>query len=170
MAHRITRFSRAFWHESVKRLPYILAILLCLGLYGIWQSYRRTAEAVQLAKDNTMDIKRIVEGQSDLLIAIKQVAEDNQLISEQKTNIIICMLQVPVNERTTDTVTNCRKKVETQPSPAQITSQPSSSSSQTPPGQGQEAPQEATEEPPKQQSIIPGIDEPLVGCLMRVCI
>lgn len=58
------------------------------------------------------DTKSIVSKQDLTLSAIEALARDTKIESKQKTDIIICMLQVPVGERTTETVANCRKSVE----------------------------------------------------------
>lgn len=64
--------------------------------------------------EQTKTTQNIVKSQNQILDAIKQLALDNKITSEQKANLIICMLQVPVAQRTTDTVENCRKQVEGQ--------------------------------------------------------
>ena len=110
MISKIVRLSKALSKESLRRLPYVLAVLLIVGLFGIYQSYRKTSEAVRIARDNTSDIKNILTSQTGLLLAINQVAIDNKLTSDQKTNTIICMLQVEVEKRTQDVLSDCREK------------------------------------------------------------
>lgn len=56
----------------------------------------------------TQNTREVVKSQNEILEAIKQQAIDNKLTSEEKTSIIICMLQVSIEERTTDVLNNCR--------------------------------------------------------------
>lgn len=62
--------------------------------------------------EQTKNTRDIVKSQNQILEAIKQQAIDNKLTSEQKTSIIICMLQVPISQRTTDILNNCRSQAE----------------------------------------------------------
>ena len=75
------------------------------------------AKTNQLA-ENTAELStstnKIVKSQTDILNAIKQVTDDTKLTAQQQTNIIICMLQVPVTERTTDLQSQCRSQAATQ--------------------------------------------------------
>lgn len=65
--------------------------------------------------DNTQKLaestNRVVKNQGDILKAIKQVTEDTKITANEQTSIIICMLQVPIEQRTTDLQTECRKQV-----------------------------------------------------------
>lgn len=54
----------------------------------------------------------IVRSQNDILEAIKRQTVDNKLTSEEKTSTIICMLQVPISERTTNVLNSCRKQAQ----------------------------------------------------------
>jgi hypothetical protein len=112
MRNKLIRFGKALRYESVKRLPWIIVLLVLISGWAAWQSYSKTAEGVEIAKANTTDIKNILASQTDLLNAIRQVTIDNNLTAKQQTDIIICMLQVPVEQRTTDLKENCRKQVE----------------------------------------------------------
>lgn len=109
--NRAKRFSRALYIELLKRVPYILVVLAILGVIGFVQSYIRTAQAVEIAKQNTTDIKHLVAGQTNLLNAIRKVTNDNNATAKQQTDIIICMLLVPQSERTKDLQQDCRKQV-----------------------------------------------------------
>jgi hypothetical protein len=54
---------------------------------------------------------QIVKSQTEILNAIKKVTDDTRLTAEQQTTIIICMLQVPQQLRTTDVERSCRKSI-----------------------------------------------------------
>jgi cell division protein FtsN len=77
---KIKRFSKAMWAESVKRLPYIAALLVILLLFGAVQSYRKTAEGVRIASGNSEIIKK----QSEI---IKQQGKDIKALSEQNNSL-----------------------------------------------------------------------------------
>lgn len=69
----------------------------------------RIAENSNETKMLTIQTADLVKSQDSILSAIKQVTEDTKLTAAQQTSIIICMLQVPVEERTTDLQSQCRK-------------------------------------------------------------
>lgn len=127
--------------------------------------------------DTSRNTETIVAKQDQTLEAIKQTAEDNRLLSDQKTNIIICMLLVPIEQRTADIVNNCRKQAESQnsvPAPANSTSQNSTSQQNQNTGQGSTSPTPtpAPTQPPEppEESILPFVDEPIVGCALGICL
>lgn len=60
--------------------------------------------------EQTRDIKLIVESQQQILEAIKESAEDANLTADQRTNIIICMIQVEIEARSPDVLNDCRKR------------------------------------------------------------
>lgn len=95
----------------------VIIVLLALFAYFIYSNHTYQAQNRQLlisANNNTMSTNKVVKGQTDILNAIKQLASDSKLDNNVKTNIIICMLQVPVAQRTTDLQEQCRKDVEAQ--------------------------------------------------------
>lgn len=50
----------------------------------------------------------LVRNQKNILDAIAQVTTDTKITAAQQTAIIICMLQVPIGQRTTDLQAQCR--------------------------------------------------------------
>lgn len=95
----------------------IIIVLIALFVYFVVSNHAYQAQGRNLLKqtnDNTMSTNRVVKGQTDILNAIKQLASDNKVDSNEKTNIIICMLQVPVAQRTTDLQQQCRQQVESE--------------------------------------------------------
>jgi hypothetical protein len=99
------------------------------------------ADNARSTKAEATSTNQIVRSQGEILDAIKQLAIDNRVNSDEKTNIIICMLRVPVSQRTTDVLNNCRVQqvpsMTTPNTPTSSSSSPSStpatSSSQTTP-------------------------------------
>lgn len=115
----------------------ILGMLIFFGaaIIGFQQDNRRILKDTANAVKNT---ETIVSKQDETLIAIKQLALDSKLTSKQLGDTIICMLLVPVGQRTTQTQDNCRTQAQqltpaftdngstkAQPDPEQSTSQPS---------------------------------------------
>lgn len=133
------------------------------------------SENTRQAKATATSTNNIVQSQNDILNAIKQLATDTKITSDEKTSIIICMLQVPVSERTTDVETNCRRKAQIQSSTTPpTTSQNSTFHPQTNTqagstgGGGQpskEPDPPKPPEPPNEEGILPDWI-PLVGGLL----
>lgn len=90
-------------------LPPILSVLTSVFVGLILVLLLNQMQANRHIAENT---NNIVQSQSQILSAIKDLAADTKLTAEKKTNIIICMLQVPQSQRTTDTITGCRAQVE----------------------------------------------------------
>lgn len=129
--HRLNQFMNS---------PYaIILVLLTLFVYFVVSNHAYQVQGRNLLKttnDNTMNTNRVVKGQTDILNAIKQLASDNKTDSNEKTNIIICMLQVPVAMRTTDLQEQCRKQVEAQLQAANPSNPGTLSSATTTPAAG----------------------------------
>lgn len=108
----------AFWMESKKRLPYVVGLAILLYLLSYGYLLRNSTQGIQIArdnsvitKDNTEDLKKLLcegipDDQCNLTQAVMDLKEDNN----RKLDIIICMLKVPVSQRTDDVEQNCRKK------------------------------------------------------------
>lgn len=95
----------------------VIIVLLLLFVYFAWGNHQFQAQNRTLllnTNKTTQNTNDIVHGQTDILNAIKKLANDTKLDSNEKTNIIICMLQVPVAMRTNDLQNQCRKQVESQ--------------------------------------------------------
>lgn len=71
------------------------------------------ANSQKLLDDNKRLLQsqtQLLENQNSILDAIKTLAEDTKITSQEKTDTIICMLQVEIEERTTDVLEDCREK------------------------------------------------------------
>jgi hypothetical protein len=106
------RFGRALWQETAKRIPYILLVMLFLLLVQSYFNSKQAAETTKQTKQTSQTTAALIKSQQKILDAIKESTENNQQISEHQANIIICMLQVPVAQRTTDLQQQCRAEVE----------------------------------------------------------
>lgn len=100
-------FNHAFQVLDIFKAVGLLVLIVMFVNFNL-----KLADSVQAARTTANSTNKIVKSQNDILNAIKKLAEDNKRTSEQKTDIIICMLQVPVNQRTTNTVEGCRKQVD----------------------------------------------------------
>ncbi len=104
----MSKFSRkvsALWKETTKRLPYIIILM---GVFLLIQGYQNSKDTKAIAENTNS----IVNGQDDILRAIAKGTNQGNITAQQQTSIIICMLQVPIAERTTNLLEKCRKDVE----------------------------------------------------------
>lgn len=127
-----------FLNRNTGFLILVSVIMFGFIAYAQSQDIKRQGRDIERTVETTATI---VEKQDETLAAIQRVALDNKLISDQKTNIIICMLQIPQPERL-PAEQNCRKQIEstsTSPTPsaapsvASRQSSPASSSPQSAP-------------------------------------
>lgn len=122
----------------------------------------------QFQKDNRVLLTNtfsIVAKQDQTLDAIKSLSLDNKLSSKQLGDTIICMLLVPVSERTPDTQESCRKEaIARTPASASSGSTPSQPVTNTP--KSTSTPQQtntATPEPEKVEVLGVPLCVPLLG-------
>lgn len=92
--------------EAVKYIFMFVLVLMFINFNT--QIVKQTENTNKLAKSTN----QVVKGQGDILKAIKQVTEDTRITASQQTSIIICMLQVPIAERSTDLQAQCRKEAD----------------------------------------------------------
>lgn len=87
----------------------VVKFFLILVLLLMFISFnKQAAEQAASTKAIAESTNKVVKGQGDILAAIKQVTDDTRITAVQQTAIIICMLQVPIDSRTTDLQTQCR--------------------------------------------------------------
>lgn len=102
------------WRPAKKQLTlalYVLGFILYgvvffLGLNQLAETRRLSADTAKISSNTN----KLIKSQTDILTAIKGVADDTKITAEQQTAIIICMLQVPINSRTTDLQAQCREQ------------------------------------------------------------
>lgn len=101
-----------FKRNTIFQLLNVVKFALVLLLFLMFISFNSKI-AMQQAdiKKVTESTNNVVKGQDDILRAIKGVTEDTRVTAQQQTAIIICMLQVPIAQRTTDLQTQCRDSV-----------------------------------------------------------
>ena len=92
--------------EAVKYIFMFVLVLMFINFNT--QIVKQTESTNKLAESTNT----VVKGQGDILKAIKQVTEDTRITASQQTSIIICMLQVPIAERSTDLQAQCRKEAD----------------------------------------------------------
>lgn len=92
-------------NRIIKLLSVVKEVVIYLGIpILIMMAINANTQAIQQGKTTN----QLIKGQNQILSSIKAVTKDTNLTAAQQTKIIICMLQVPVAQRTTDTETNCR--------------------------------------------------------------
>lgn len=92
--NNMRRLLTALGNETVKRIPYIIALLVVFALAGAIQSYRKTAEAVQIAKQNTTALKVLAEQNKQLSLDNKKLGEDNHALADQSKAYIKCIADI----------------------------------------------------------------------------
>lgn len=136
-----------FMREAVPIMIFVMLVFFGAAIIGFQQDNRRILRDTAAAVKNT---ETIVSKQDETLIAIKTLALDSKLTSKQLGDTIICMLLVPVGQRTTQTQDNCRDQAQertpasadngstkAQPDPApQASITPEVSATQTPDNDG----------------------------------
>lgn len=88
MRDKLTRLSKAFSNEAVKRLPYVIVLLFILTMVQLFSLSQRTADGVSRAKDNSDKIavqtEAIKKNTEALDKSVKELKDDN----EQQTKIL----------------------------------------------------------------------------------
>lgn len=104
----------------------------------------------------------IVKKQTQTLSAIEQTARDAKLTAEQQTTIIICMLQVPIADRTTDVQQRCRREALEQTSVSETPST-AGSNGQKAPGAAGTPSQSSSNATPSSTPAQPNNQQPLIN-------
>jgi hypothetical protein len=99
--------SRSTIFSVLDLLKFFLILVLLLMFVQFNARIAMQSEETQKLTEST---NKVVKSQADILTAIKQVTDDTRITAVQQTAIIICMLQVPIDERTTDLQTQCRER------------------------------------------------------------
>lgn len=122
--HKVHRFY-ILLREAMPILIFLMLIFFGAAIIGFMKDNQRL---LQDTKHITEDTQTIVSKQDETLVAIKDLSLDNKLTSKQLGDTIICMLLVPVNQRTTETQDQCRQGAITRTPPStangSTTSQP----------------------------------------------
>lgn len=100
-----------FLREATPVMVFVAIIFFGSAIIGLQQDNKRLLEDTRATVKNT---EVIVEKQDEILDAIRQLSLDNKLTSKQLGDTIICMLLVPVNQRTTNTQEVCREQAVSQ--------------------------------------------------------
>lgn len=86
----------------------IKILLVLVATLAFIRFNAKLAEEFNETKQITSSTNQVVKSQADILHAIKAVTDDTHTTAAQQTAIIICMLQVPIEQRTTDLQSQCR--------------------------------------------------------------
>ena len=153
--------------EVVKFILIFIMLLMFINFNS--QIAKQTDSTNGLAKSTN----QVVKGQSDILTAIKQVTEDTRITANQQTAIIICMLQVPIEARSTDLQAQCRKQYELTPSSTSETtyspkSADNSSPKNTTTAQTPQRDNPQTEPVATKPTIIDRVTNPVANLLERI--
>lgn len=96
-----------FLREAMPVMILVMLIFFGAAILGFQQDNKRLLEDTRATVKNT---EVIVEKQDQTLDAIRQLSLDNKLTSKQLGDTIICMLLVPVGQRTDQTQEDCKSQ------------------------------------------------------------
>lgn len=157
------------FNRNVGFILILTVIFFGFAILNLQQDNQKLLKDTQATVKNT---ETIVQKQDETLDAIAQLAVDNKLTSKQLGDTIICMLLIPVGQRTTDTQEQCRTQAVMQTSDtsspvAQASPQRSSTSTSTPAPQPSQN-QENTSQEPENQGLLGLVpdDVPILGPLL----
>lgn len=158
-------------HASIYTLRTVKEVVVYLGIPLL---IIMSIHANNVAAKNTKATNRVVTQQTQILNAIQRATEDNRLTAEQKANLIICMLQVPQAERTTNVLESCRSAAVTSQGTQLIiphadgsTGTITNTTLNTPPSQSQT--QNNTTPPAQEQPTATGLVPTLTQTIQPVC-
>lgn len=126
----------------------VIKIILLVILFIMFMSFNiRIGREVSTTGQISTQTNKILESDNQIIKDIQNQTNDNHQTSQQELNTIICMLQVPIESRTTDLEQACQKAADSTPS----TSSPVLSS-QNPNTQIKQTPTQASTTPTTSQS------------------
>lgn len=97
-------------HWLNRNTGYLLMVVIIVFGFATLGFQKDNRKLLQDTKHISEDTQAIVAKQDQTLVAIKDLSLDNKLTSKQLGDTIICMLLVPVGQRTTQTQDNCRQE------------------------------------------------------------
>lgn len=164
---KVPRVPKDKMFQFLDVVKFALILLLALMFINFNSKAAKQAEDTAKIAQSTNDVVRT---QGDILEAIKQVTDDTRITAVEQTSIIICMLQVPIERRTTDLQSQCRNlavassddnvaKTPGRPDDAPVHSSPQNTSPAKP------APSEKPQAPAPEPSIIDRILSPVNGLI-----
>ena len=80
---RVITFSKALWHETVKRLPYVGLILIVVILFQVFKTGAQVVENIEISKRNSESNMVVLARIAEISENNKSLSEDNKRLSEQ---------------------------------------------------------------------------------------
>lgn len=102
---KLLRVKSSHLFATLDIIKFILVVIFVITFISF---NARVAKQAADTKAIAASTAGVVKGQADILKAIKAVTDDTHTTAAQQTAIIICMLQVPIEQRTTDLQAKCR--------------------------------------------------------------
>lgn len=173
MRDKVIRFTKAFTNESVRRLPYIILLLVVLSLVQFIRISNQTAESVRIATGNSIDNKSLLKKVAALSEDNKNLTKQNIQIAKESATHLDCVAdlfarytrdQSPVLK--VDLMTCFIKSGEQTPAtPGQNAAQPSISNLGAP---SVSSPQSAPSASPQQSNIPQAVPVPQQNVVNRI--
>lgn len=174
MKNTVRDVSHLIWERLPRIILFTVLILFAWGAYQMKQNTDATVNNTSATKKNTEATQQLVE---DLQVAVDDLKDDNA----RQTRFIECILALHGEGRlvSEDVRLQC-EKMSSRVDITDVTRQPDAPGTQTAPAtpESEQQPQSPTPpdntppEPPEppRESVLPFVDEPLIGCRMGICI
>lgn len=147
-------------------VKFVLVFVLLLMFINFNAQIAKQTEKTNELAASTNDV---VKGQADILQAIRQVTEDTRITASQQTAIIICMLQVPIEQRTKDLQSQCRSRAVDEAHDNTLSSSKSSghtihsSLNSTPKAKPTQRDKPQSDEPKQDKALVPRVLDSVTG-------
>lgn len=158
--NKFTYWVSRSWRDLARIITIIGIGVLVMLFYNQQVDNQQKIESTRKIAENT---QRISEDTQTIIKELRQSFADQKLDSQQKLDIIICMLLVLPGNRTTNTAEGCQQQVEARtPSRSQNNPQNNPRSTAPQPNTGNPQPPDEPEEPDD-----PSVVESIIGTVME---
>lgn len=94
MKDKLVRLFKALTNESVKRLPYVLLVLLVLSVVQLVHISNQTAQNIDIATKNSVDNRNLLKQVAALSADNKRLAQQNNRLAKENTTHQDCAAQL----------------------------------------------------------------------------
>jgi hypothetical protein len=94
MKDKFARLSKAFRNETVRRLPYIVVLLIILSFIQFFHLNQQTAKSVRIATENSADSRALLKKVAALSEDNKKLTQQNIDLSQKNTDQIKCITKL----------------------------------------------------------------------------
>lgn len=155
MKDRIIRFVKALSNESVRRLPYIMFVLLVLLVIQSYNTSHETAQNTKVVRQNSDSNKVLIQRIATLSEDNKHLTQQNIDLQKQTRDQVSCITNLFIDFVNSDKslskadATNCSVSTQDNAQASSPTSQGGTGSSSASPSAGQTSPTSASSSSPQ---------------------